>query len=164
MDIDAKINNVLNEIYLIEKGVRDCALVELGTPEIGEYHELLYKVEQVVIQNDLNVKFKEFKTDEPCDADKTYVEAYIYKYNHQRIIIDLLDTLPTHEFLYEYILGNLLGYSGEAMEKYIMKKITYSASKEINDIVNKKAEKDKTPDNDLEAMRKSNEAWAKVRY
>jgi hypothetical protein len=31
-------------------------------------------------------------------------------------------------------------------------------------MVNKKAEKGKAHDNDLETMRKSNEAWAKVRY
>ena len=158
-DVDKCVNRVLDEIYLIKKGVRDCALVDLGLKN-ANWEEVQYAVEQAVIQNDLNIIFKSFETDDP-DGINTYYEAYIYRYNHQRLIIDLLDTLPTHELLYEYTLGNLLGYSGAAMEEYIMKKVISSAADEIKKHAVKK---DKTQDNDLEAMRKSNEAWAKVRY
>ena len=128
-EVDKYVNRVLDEIYLIKKGVRDCALVDLGL-STDKWAIIQYNVEQAVIQNDLNIIFKSFETDDP-DGINTYYEAYIYKYNHQRLIIDLLDTLPTHELLYEYILGNLLGYSGAAMEEHIMKKVISSAADEI---------------------------------
>jgi len=111
---------VLENLYLLEKEVRDCALIECDKAD--ENDNVREDIEEIILKRlsshpDIHVVFKTFR----CD-NETYVNAFLYKYNYQRILIEKLYTdIPCHSFLYEYCLGTLLGYSNASMEKFLMR-------------------------------------------
>jgi len=127
-------SRVVENLYLLDKGIRDCALMECGdTDENGnipeEIEDMIYK--HLFTHSGIRVVFKTFK----CDGeDGKYVDALFYKYNFQRILIEKLYTsdIPSHSFLYEYCLGTLLGYSGASMEEFLMNDTTEKLINTVN--------------------------------
>ena len=122
---------VMENLYLLDKGIRDCALMECGdTDENGnipeEVEDMVYK--HLSTHSNIRVVFKTFEY-----GDGKFVDALFYKYNFQRILIEKLYTdIPSHSFLYEYCLGTLLGYSGASMEEFLMNDTTEKLINTVN--------------------------------
>ena len=107
---------------LIDKGVRDCALI-VPIPCNDELQNTIFTIEQMAINSGFRVVVNHVTDD--TDPSNEFCEVYIYKYNYQRIIINIiLEDKKIDRFLKEYLLGTLLGYSAQSMEEYIMKNVT----------------------------------------
>ena len=124
---------VMENLYLLDKGIRDCALMECGDADENgnipeEVEDMIYK--RLSTHSNIRVVFKTFK----CDGeDGKFVDALFYKYNYQRILIEKLYTdIQSHSFLYEYCLGTLLGYSGASMEEFLMNDTTEKLINTVN--------------------------------
>jgi hypothetical protein len=111
---------VMENLYLLDKGIRDCALMECGDADENgnipeEVKDMIYK--RLSTHSNIKVVFKTFEY-----GDGRFVDALLYKYNFQRILIEkLYNDIPSHSFLYEYCLGTLLGYSNASMEEFLMR-------------------------------------------
>lgn len=129
-------SRVVENLYLLDKGIRDCALMECGdVDENGnipeEVEDMIYK--RLSTHSNIKVVFKTFEY-----GDGKFVDALFYKYNYQRILIEKLYTdIPSHSFLYEYCLGTLLGYSGASMEEFLMNDTTEKLINTVNTAKNK---------------------------
>lgn len=98
------------QCYLISKGLRSCALLELPT-EIIPYIENIFFAH---IKNN-NLKFK------ICSKNNNII-IFLHKYNHQAYLFEIViqPALLKDEltFIDQYILGKLLGYSEKSMHDY----------------------------------------------
>ena len=127
---------VMENLYLLDKGIRDCALMECGDADENgnipeEVEDMIYK--RLSTHSNIKVVFKTFEY-----GDGKFVDALLYKYNFQRILIEkLYNDIPSHSFLYEYCLGTLLGYSGASMEEFLMKDTTEKLINTVNAAKNK---------------------------
>ena len=114
-------------IYLLQKGVRDCALLSInlfGTKE--KKLDELFEIEQYIISSNLYYHILKY-TDDDEDSFSEDLSIYVFKYPHQRMVIDTLENdkrFTKGSFMFEYLRGTLLGYSGEEMEKYLSKLLT----------------------------------------
>ena len=120
---DRKYNSWLNEIYLINKGVRSCASDTVRICEDDSSEEVLNNLEQMTIRD--NLHFIAFKM-KPCSDDPPEVEywmIYACKYAHQIPIIKFLEAYQGPKYIYDYIMGKLLGYSDAAMEEFLSKNL-----------------------------------------
>ena len=109
-----------NELYLMDKGVRDCCETTIGgTPtEIGEK---LYDIESMCLDYKYHVVSFLLEKEE----DREYRSVFICKYNYQKILLNkLFNEVKPHSFIYEYMMGTLLGYSAASMEEFLMRKHT----------------------------------------
>ena len=117
---DIKISEVENECYLIDKGVRSCALV----PVSGFYQnemDILSKLEEVVLNHKLHSYTIKQKF---LDCDLEVYIFWIYKYHHQLALIKYVESKSDNkDILSEWIIGKLLGYSDESMEDYLTMKL-----------------------------------------
>ena len=120
---DMILNNVLNEIYLMEKGVRDCVLIDdIPCANSDELRNTIFSIEQFATTSGFRVVVNHVTDD--ADPSNEFCEVYIYKYNYQRLIINIiLEDKKIDKFLKEYLLGSLLGYSAQSMEEFIMKNV-----------------------------------------
>ncbi len=107
--------SILNELYLLDKGVRDCFCETVIDPE-----DLDFIIEEAVHHN-YYVYTHEFE--DKCDKKTIYI-AYVCKYNYQKIMLHKMYTDSNiDKFTKEYIEGTLLGYSAQSMEEYLIKMI-----------------------------------------
>ena len=125
------LNNVLNEIYLMQKGVRDCVLVDdVPCSDPNELIKTLFTIEQMATKSGFRVVVNHVEDPDPSNE---FCEVYIYKYNYQRLIINIiLEDKKIDKFLKEYLLGTLLGYSAQSMEEFIMKNVTLALIDKTN--------------------------------
>ena len=108
--------SILNELYLLDKGVRDCFCETVMEPE-----DIDFIIGQAV-QHNYYVYTREFD-DDCCDEKKFYI-VYVCKHNYQKIMLHKMYTDSNMDkFTREYIEGTLLGYSAQSMEEYLMKMI-----------------------------------------
>ena len=127
---------VMENLYLLDKGIRDCALMECG--DVDENGNIPKDVEDMIMKrlsthSNIRVVFKTFKYLKCGDEYGISIDAFFYKYNFQRILIEKLHTdIPTHSFLYEYCLGTLLGYSSASMEEFLMRNTTEKLINTVN--------------------------------
>ena len=113
------IRELSTEFYLIQKGVRSCAL--LVFPHYDREEDIVN--EYLKCDMDVSVKweFSEFETEEGGN----FCELFLYKYSHQldmKHAIDIIKSCadnPKHEYIAEWMLGKLLGYSDENMEEFL---------------------------------------------
>lgn len=114
------IDNILNEVYLINKGVRTCALLEGTSFSSDTEEESVYQIEQLILKNGLNYFWVKHEKSEDY-ADNVYYTVYIYKYEHQRYILSYLENKMRDQnpLIYEWMMGKCLGYSDEAMEQFL---------------------------------------------
>lgn len=127
----SEMKEVLDNVYLIKKGVRSCYMEIISGPEqnyesgiydnptiILSVFKKLKAIEKYVKEEGLyfySYKLKDFEEDIEL-GNKSYC-FWIYKYPHQGI---LLEHIPReHGFVEEWIIGKLLGYSDESMEKFL---------------------------------------------
>jgi hypothetical protein len=129
-------SRVVENLYFLEKGIRDCALMECGNADKNgnipeEVDDMIHK--RLSTHSKIRVVFKTFE----CDDGLKYIDAFFYKYNYQRILIEKLHTdIPIHSFLYEYCLGTLLGYSNASMEEFLMRNTTEKLINTVNEAKN----------------------------
>lgn len=118
-ELNNKISEVENECYLIDKGVRSCALLSVS----GYYQndlDIISKMEEIVLNHKLHsYKFKQ----KFLDCDLEVYTFWIYKYHHQLALIKYLSKIEGRDFLSEWIIGKLLGYSDESIEDYLAMKL-----------------------------------------
>ena len=130
-----KIDNIMDNIYLIQKGVRSCYTETISGPDemvIRQWvkqnretqKEIVYGVYDQVNSIESIVKkeglyfyaYTLTAQEEDPDSDWKTVAIWIYKYPHQGRVIKMLNN--EHTFLEEWIIGKLLGYSDQAMEEF----------------------------------------------
>jgi len=120
-----------NELYLMDKGVRDCCETTVGgTPD--ELAEKLYDIEAMCLDYKYHVLSFLLEKEE----DREYRSVFICKYNFQKILLTkLFNDIKPHSFEYEYMMGTLLGYSAASMEEFLMRKHTdeFASITEYND-------------------------------
>ena len=117
---------VYEESYLIEKGVRSCALIE-----VADYDDFQTNphMDDVVVE-----RYKEIKTDAKHRGLYTLLivykklksaDCYVYKYPFQRFLIDFVTSDWRDNFhlntLSAYIQGKLLGYADFSMDEFLSK-------------------------------------------
>lgn len=110
------------EAYLISRGVRSCALIEL-MDECEKFD-----------MDEINKRYKEIKG--TADNYELYTElviydkikraeAYIYKYPYQKLLIEFTTCDWRDDFhfslLSNYVLGKLLRYADFSMDEYLGK-------------------------------------------
>jgi len=99
-----------NEIYLLKTGVRDCCLIE----EVSD--EDIKLITDLVLEDGYRIKIN--KTFDP----KYRPDVYVYKYDYQdkliNLIIEAYNSGKATDFLIQYSLGKLLGYSDQSMDEY----------------------------------------------
>ena len=125
-ELEEKILKVENESYLIDKGVRSCALTTVS----GYYQketDVLTKLEEIVMNHKLHYYI--YKKKFPDNDLGVYV-FWIYKYHHQLALIKYIESKKgDKDIITEWITGKLLGYSDESIEDYLnqllIDKITY---------------------------------------
>ena len=111
---DDEISVLINELYLLDKGVRDCFSITV----MGEEEEIGDSLEYIiskVMEHGYYMYTKSLPNDKACIV-------YVCKYNYQKLILHkIYKNLEEHSILFEYCIGSILGYSGEAMENFITK-------------------------------------------
>ena len=114
-------------IYLLQKGVRDCALIPINLFGNKEKKlDELFEIEQFIISSNLYYNILKYD-DEEEDNFSEDLSIYVFKYSHQKMVIEILENdkrFTKGSFMYEYLIGTLLGYSGAEMEKYLSKLLT----------------------------------------
>ena len=95
-----------SEIYLLEKGVRDCALLDISEEKLGSLLEIL---------ESKHLKYVVEKGDDGWGKKLVFV----YKYSHQKTMYEIASKLKG--IAYHYILGKLFEYSNESIEEFLCK-------------------------------------------
>ena len=108
----------------MEKGIRDC----FETLVSGDDESISKDIDYIIGQaTEFHFMYYvvELETDDNDPPDTKYVSVFIFKYNYQKILLNIIyNKFKAHSFEYEYCLGTLLGYRGESMEEFLMKDIT----------------------------------------
>ena len=116
----------MDNLYLISKGIRSCyfGAMFLKPNEKYKYYDIavfdsfsdIIKIfEDTTKEFDLYlyVKYIEKNEDKFCDY-------WIYKYKHQKNILDMIYK-EKNNYLKQWMMGKLLGYSDESMEEFLNK-------------------------------------------
>lgn len=114
-------------IYLLQKGVRDCALIPINLFGNKEKKlDELFEIEQYIISSNLYYHIIKYNNEDE-DSFSEDLSIYVFKYSHQKMVIETLENdkrFTKGSFMHQYLTGTLLGYSGEEMEKYLSKLLT----------------------------------------
>lgn len=107
-------------LYLLTKGVRDCLEMSIvGTPK--EINDQLCDIESLATRGDYHVLAFKINDKELESEGREYHMVFVCKYQYQRILLTkLFNDIKPHSFIYEYIMGTLLGYSAASMEEFLM--------------------------------------------
>lgn len=98
---------ITNEFYLMDKGVRNACLIDFNNSQESDFIKDLcneYGYHPILWGGDEHA------------SGSILVCKYIYQIELAR---EMSNKLEKHSFLYEYILGKLLGYTDESMEQYL---------------------------------------------
>lgn len=114
---------LMDNVYLISKGVRTVyyGAIHLKKEELYEYMD--YKTYNFL---DVLELFKEYIEEfnlfmyvqEIEDMGENFIDYWVYKYKHQKNILDLIYQ-EQNNYLKQWMMGKLLGYSDEAMEEFL---------------------------------------------
>ena len=121
---DDYLGRIMNECYLINKGVRsaftDCLILTEFDEEDKESNKQFIKdLATNVNLEDLIFYINEYPRREDDIPEYRYYDLWIFKYPHQLKIRDNLYKLD--EYMREYVIGKLLGYSDQSMEEFLSK-------------------------------------------
>jgi len=123
------IRAVKEHVYLIKKGVRNCAWLECT---LGTYDEIC----KIIEEENLMHYEDEIDTDDFLGVVK---RIFVYRYPHQ---LKMFKSCMPYPNTYEkhYILGKLFGYSNEAIEDFLSNNVKqheqiFSKNIDIRDIV-----------------------------
>lgn len=118
------VGRLMNECYLIEKGVRSAytevlTMVERDESDKEYNSKYLDEIKDVVNRNGLLYLIEEWERD-PNDyyKDRKYYNMWVVKYPHQLVLVKKLPYIKSR-YLREYLKGKILGYSDESMEEYL---------------------------------------------
>lgn len=107
---------ISNEVYLLDKGVRNCAWIDIPL-------ELVSVIELAVIKlfQSNGIKYWVLPFDLMTDNEiKGHLQILLYKYEWQKTLfkafINKRDSLTG-----DYIFGKLLGYSDESINEFLIK-------------------------------------------
>lgn len=115
---------LMDNIYLINKGIRTCYFGALHTTE-GEYF-YLYDFGTFMFEDILEI-FKEevtefdlyMFTNKSIENEDIFYHYWIYKYPHQKIILEKIYNEEGDNYLRQWMIGKLLGYSDQSMEDFL---------------------------------------------
>lgn len=115
---------LVNECYLISKGVRSCAqMTVVGVKDINEecpcITDMLFNLEQVALRYNLQSMWFKYKDQSDIEDGFEAYSFWVYRYPHQLVVIRTIEEMAKHSFLVEWMTGKLLGYSDASMEKYL---------------------------------------------
>ena len=114
-----ELTKISNDLYLIYHGVRDCCMHTISA-DIFEDKEFVNR-----IKKDAEFyKVKYIITDFTDYNDLKYKTIFFYKYDHQKVMYLITEIIPKNEnpvngYVYQYIIGKLLGYSNQDMEEFL---------------------------------------------
>lgn len=119
---------LMNECYLISKGVRSCAqMTVVGVKDINEecpcITDMLFSLEQAALRDNLNSTWFKYKDQSDIEDGFEAYSFWVYRYPHQLVIIRAIEEMAKHSFLVEWMTGKLLGYSDASMETYLSRNI-----------------------------------------
>lgn len=110
---------IVNECYLINKGIRSCASLTIGVHGSKDDSAVfLYQLEQIVLSHGLHSVAFELPRGEDDSPDDWFFDFWVYSYPHQLPVINAIQNVP-RSFLREWAIGKLLGYSDQSMEDYL---------------------------------------------
>ena len=99
---------ITNEFYLMDKGVRNACLIDFNNSQESDFIKDLC--------DEYNYFAIIFNGDDEHESGSILICKYIYQIE---LVREMSLKLEEHSFLYEYILGKLLGYTDESMEQYL---------------------------------------------
>lgn len=110
---------IADDAYLVSKGARPCVTRCYTFYEDDEIEEFKSEIEQIMTRYNIYCKFERLIC-EGEDDDIYHLRIFIFKYHYQSIVIDYMihKTVP-HSFMYEFLLGTMLGYPPPEMEDYL---------------------------------------------
>ena len=117
----SKLAEILNDLYLIYHGVRDCCTHTIPDDilEDEEFMDMIKKETEFY-------KVKYIITDFTDENDLKYKTIFFYKYDHQKVLYLITENIPkngnpVNGYISQFIIGKLLGYSNQDMEEYLSK-------------------------------------------
>ena len=116
---DSLVDQLNDDIYLIDKGVRNCALHTASSYKLDDVIKFLEFACKSNVSGKFICKFALFEevNDEIDEEDKDY-KLFLYRYPHQVAIFERCLQMKD-PLLYEWTLGKLLGYSDESIEGFL---------------------------------------------
>ena len=123
-DPDMYISEMMNECYLISKGVRSAymtslVLTEYDEADIEANEQFIQELKDTANSNGLIFSIAEYPREKDDMPDRRYYRIWVLKYPHQLKIVDNLYKLD--RCMRKYVMGKLLGYSDESMEEFMSK-------------------------------------------
>lgn len=117
------IDRIMNECYLIDKGVRsaytECiVLIERNESDKEDNANYLKEVVDTVKRNNLICYLTEYERDPDDYPDKRYFNLWVVKYPHQLKLVKKLPYIK-NDYIREYLKGKILGYSDSSMEEFL---------------------------------------------
>ena len=118
---ESKLTEIMNDLYLIYHGVRDCCMHTISA-DILEDEEFMNSIKK-------EAEFYKVKytiTDFTDENDLKYKTIFFYMYDHQKVMYLITESIPNNGnplngYASQYIIGKLLGYSNRDMEEYLDK-------------------------------------------
>ena len=104
-DVELFLNKVSADIYLLEKGVRDCAYEICETKIFDKVKHHIEEVNEIYVIRDYT------------DSDDNMTHFFVFHKPTVQLFINIY-FLQTDYILKEYILGKILGYSEDSAEEY----------------------------------------------
>lgn len=107
--------NICNEVYLLNKGVRSCAWVELPDKIVPFVEKDILKLIDTVI-NYFVLPFNLMENNSTIN----HIQIFLYKYEWQKqLFLQFINQRNT--VVGDFIFGKLLGYSDEQINEYFEK-------------------------------------------
>jgi len=122
--IEHDLNELAEQLYLMDKEVRNCCTILLRPKEFyyDTENDCNYLEDFVysILSRGFKYKFIKFETDD----DNEFMELFVYKYDHQFEMYKATEIFKASNStnmcrIGQYILGKLLGYSDRNMEEFL---------------------------------------------
>lgn len=128
-EIDPRLREIEDNMYLIKKGVRGAYTTSITAPRepiefaedrVDSLTEILSELEGIVKEEGLHLYSYLLPHNDMYDLDdEDTAVVWIYRFPHQGEILRSLK--GDHSYLEEWIIGKLLGYDDYAMEEFLKK-------------------------------------------
>lgn len=124
IDAEKMVNLIKTDLYAMEKGMRECCNHRVPAEiwnNVEQYLRDYFQKNEDTNGFKVNYKHMNIK-----DDMMDFYEVFIYKYNHQLEIFEIIETIeennlgnPRVLYVSEWMKGKLFGYSAESNEKYL---------------------------------------------